>query len=228
MEITIETIPEKKADEETNFKVRSIVQDRNQAIAKKFGTEPLDVKVNLYYSTSKLVDRVGTHDERLGVFSGYVDYEDVINIAHPIAVSPIFGDNLDKQLGVMVDYTLVKMYLCKIYYPEASDFKLYYKYLSDILARVISGNFVKDWIEYEVYNYNENKKYKKDVELYMGLYVMLEKSGTDFIYSNLNVFFEDCNIRKSVMRIYKKEFRELVKLYQKEKQTENKDLKKVR
>ena len=213
MEITIETIPEKKEDEETNFKVRNIVEDRNKAIAKKFGIEPFDVKVNLYYSTSKLVERVGTHDERLGIFSGYVDYEDIINIAHPKAISPIFGDNLDRQIGVMVDYTLIKMYLCKRFYPEASMFKLYYKYLSDIIARVISGNFVKDWIEYEILNYSENNRYKKDVELYMGLYVMLEKSGNDFIYSNLDIFYEDCNIRKSIMRIYRKEFKELVGLY---------------
>ncbi|MFW6285761.1 MAG: hypothetical protein ACOC16_01160 [Nanoarchaeota archaeon] len=228
MGITIKTIPEKKEDKETNFKVRNIVEDRNKIIAKKFNIEPLDVNVHLYYVTSQLVSKVGSHDERLGVFSGYVDYEDVINIAHPIAIKPIFSENLDKQLSIMIDYTLLKMYLCKIYYPKEEDFKLYYKYLSDVIAKLISGNYVTSWIEYEILKYNENLRYKKDLELLMILYVMLEKSGYDFIYSNLDTFFKDCNIKKSIMKIYKKDYKELINLYKKEKLQEQKELKKVK
>lgn len=228
MAVKIVTIPEKKEDKATNEKVQAIVEERNKAIAKKFGVAPLDVEVDLYYSTSALVAKVGSHDERLGVFSGYNDYEDIINIAHPLPIAPIFGDNLDKQIYIMVDYTLYKMYLCKIFFPEQSNYKLYYKYLSDVASRILSGNFVKNTIEYEIKNFDEFKKNKKDIELYLALYVMLEKSGVDFIVENLKIIFEDCDIKKSVMKIYKKEYKELIKIYQKEKFDEKKEVRRVR
>lgn len=228
MEIIIETLPSSKVEKDVDAKMLQIVKDRNLAIAKKFGVEPYDVKVNLYYNTSQLVSKVGTHDARLGVFSGYVDYEDCIHIAHPTAIGPIFGDNITKQLVIMADYTLIKMYLCKVFYPNQESYKLYYKYLSESLAKLISGNFVKSSIEFEIKGYSEFKSYKKDVELNLALYVMLEKSGVDFLYFNMKVFFEDCDIRRSLMRIYKKEYKELVGLYQKEKFDEKKELKKVR
>ena len=227
-EVKIVTIPEKKDDEATNKKVKAIVEERNVAIAKKFGVEPFDVEVDLFYNTSQLVSKVGSHDERLGVFSGYKDYEDIINIGHPIAIAPIFGENIDKQLYVMADYSLTKMYLCKVFYPEGSPYKLYYRYLSEVVARLTSGNFLKNSVEYDIKNYSDFKKYKKDIELYMALYVMLEKSGSDFIFENLKTFFEDCDIKKSLMKIYKKEFKELVGLYQKEMIAKDKEIKKIR
>ena len=228
MEIKIVTIPEKKNDNATNAKMKAIVEERNKAIANKFGVAPYDVEVDLYYSTSQLVSKVGSHDERLGVFSGYKDYEDIINIAHPLAIEPIFSDNLNKQIYIMVDYCLTKMYLCKVFFPKQSDYKLYYRYLSDVVARLTSGNFLKSSVEYDIKNFTEFKSYKKDIELYMALYVMFEKSGSDFLFENLKIMFEDCDIKKSLMKIYRKEFKELIKLYQKEKFDEKKEVRKVR
>jgi hypothetical protein len=186
------------------------------------------VEVDLYYSTSQLVSKVGSHDERLGVFSGYKDYEDIINIAHPLAIEPIFGENLNKQLYIMADYCLTKMYLCKVFFPNQSDYRLYYRYLSDVVAKLTSGNFLKSSVEYDIKNFTEFKSYKKDIELYMALYVMFEKSGSDFLFENLKIMFDDCDIKKSLMKIYRKEFKELIKLYQKEKFDEKKEVRRVR
>lgn len=216
MEIIVKTIPEKKEDNETTLKIKNIIDDRNKIISKRFEMSPLDIQMNLYYSTSELISKVGSHDERLGVFSGYKDYEDVISIAHPLAIEPIFADNLYRQVGIMIDYTLIKMYMCKKYYPQATNFKLYYKYVSDVVAKITSGNFLKSSIEFDIKHFSDFKKYKKEQELSMALYVMLEKSGLDFIYDNLDLFMKDCDIKKSLMTIYKKEFKELVGLYQKQ------------
>ncbi len=216
MNIEIETIPEKRYDADVNVRVKGIIEDRNKAISKRFGVEPRDVGVKLYYSTTELVSKVGTHDARLGVFSGYVDYEDSIIIAHPVAISPIFGENLYKQIGIMGDYTLTKFYMCQIFYPEPSKYRLYYKYFTDVLARIISGNFQKTSIEFLIKNFSEYKKYTKDEEIFMALYVMFEKSGVDFIFDNLKTFVEDCDVKKSLMKIYKREFKEMVELYKKE------------
>ncbi len=229
MEIKIVTLPEKKEDLEVSEKVKKIVEDRNLVISKRFKTEPKDVTVNLNFSVDGLRSKVNaTGDNRLGIFSGYVDYTDEIEIAHPIGIEPIFGENLYKQISIMVDYTLTKMYLCKIYYPNPDNFMRYYMYFSDAFARITSGNFQKDSIDFLIRQYSDFKKYTKDEEIKMVLLVMLEKSGIDFIYDNLNVMFEDCNIKKSLMKIYKKDFKELVGIYQKELIETDKKLKQVR
>ena len=227
MNIEIRNIPEKKSDEVVDLRIKAIVEDRNRVIAKRFGVEPRDIVVNLFYSTIALVAKVGSVHEKLGIFSGYVDYEDAINIGHPIAISPIFGNNLYKQVGIMIDYTLIKLYMCKVFYPNREGYKLFYKHFTDSLAKITSGNFQKTSVEFIIKNYNADKSYKKDEEAMMVLYVMLEKSGLDFVYENLKVFVEDCNIRKSVMTIFRKDISELIKLYQREMLETEKKLKKV-
>ena len=225
--VKIETFPSHKEDLDVNKKIEAVLKDRNKVISKRFGVEEKEVGVELYYSTSQVVSKVGSHDERLGVFSGYKDYENSIVIAHPTAISPIFGDNIDKQISIMVDYCLIKFYLCKVYYPEVSDYKLFYKHFSAALSKVTSGNFQKGSLDFSIKQFSEHKRYKKDEEIMLSLYVMLEKSGVDFIYSNLKVFMEDCDIKKSLMKVYKKEFKELIGLYKKELDDIDKKLKKV-
>ncbi|MDA3855817.1 MAG: hypothetical protein PF569_06140 [Candidatus Woesearchaeota archaeon] len=225
--VKITTIPSQKEELKVNEKIEAVLLDRNKVIAKRFGVEPEVVDVELYYNTSQLVSKVGSHDQRLGVFSGYIDYQNYICLAHPTAVGPIFGENIDKQISIMTDYCLIKLYLCKNYYPNPVDYNLFYKHFSNALSKITSGNFQKAGINFMIKNYSEHKMYKKDEEILLSLYVMLEKSGVDFIYENLKVFMEDCNIKKSLMKVYKKEFKELVGLYKKELDDVEKKMKKV-
>jgi hypothetical protein len=227
MNIKVVTIPENKEDKNISEKIRAIVEDRNKSIAKSFGVEPRDIGVNLYYSADKLRSRIDANGDALGIYCGYKDGEDDIGIVHPNMISTIFGDNLDRQLVIMVDYTLVLLYMCQIYYPQKSDFKLYYKYLSDSLARIVSGNYNKASVEFNIKHFTDFKKYKKDEELMMAFYVMSQKGSLDFIFEYLNKIVEDLDIKKSIMRIYKKEFKELISLYQKEMIVEEKKLKKI-
>lgn len=225
--VKITTLPSQKEDLDVNKRIEAVVLDRNKAIAKRFGVEVKDVDVELYYSTTQLVSKVGSHDQRLGVFSGYVDYQDNICLAHPTAIGPIFSGNIDKQMNLMVDYCLIKFYLCKVYYPNPVDYKLFYKYFSIGLSKITSGNFQKDGINFMIKHFSDLKKYKKDEEILLALYVMLEKSGSDFIYDNLKVFMDDGDVKKSIMTIYKKEFKELIGLYKSELDDIEKKMKKV-
>lgn len=227
MVINVTTIPESKEDNDYSKKIGAIVEDRNRSIAKRFGVEARDVGVNLYYSADSLRSKINFNGEGLGIYCGYKDGEDVINLVHPNMISTIFGDNLDKQILIMIDYTLVKLYMCKIYYPEKSNFKLFYMYLSDSLARIVSGNFNKESVEFNIKHFSEFKRYKKDEELMMTFFVMSEKASIDFIFQHLNTIVEDENIKKSLMKVYKKEFKELIGLYQKEMIALEKKLKKV-
>jgi hypothetical protein len=117
--------------------------------------------------------------------------------------------------------------MCQIYYPTPEKYALFFRNFTNILAKVTSGNFQKVGIDFLIKNYSDFKKYKKDEEMLLSLYIMLEKSGISFIFDNLNTFVEDKDVKKSLMKIYKKEFKELVGFYQKEMLDTAKKLKKV-
>ena len=70
----------------------------------------------------------------------------------------------------------------------------------------------------------EGKRYTKDKELLMVLYIMLEKSGIDFIFDHLDKMVKDCDIKKTVFSIYKKSIWDLVNPYQKELKEEERKL----
>ena len=53
---------------------------------------------------------------------------------------------------------------------------------------------------------------------------MLEKSGLDFIYSHLDEIIKDEDVTKTIFKIYKKSFSELITQYQKELAEQDKKL----
>ena len=210
MNIEIITHPVKKEDVEVNEKVKRIVEDRSTVIAKELKTDVKNINVNLYIDGTSVASKVGrTTDDKLGIFSGYIDYEDCFHMAHPNGVSTIFGENLWKQMGLMIDYCLYKFYLCQVYFPKGKPYKLYYKYLTDSLAKMLSGYYNRESMIFEIRNFSEFKKYKKDLELKMAFFAMLEKSESTMVTDNLDELYETCDIKKSLIKVYKKDFKEL-------------------
>ena len=199
MEIIVKTVPPKEESEQVNLKIQKIVEDRNAVIAKRFGMDPVDVNVNLYRSKGALASRIDTNGEGLGVFGGYVDGTSDILLFHPENAAPIFGDNLYKEMGILSDYGLTKMYMCKKYYPKREDFRLYYKYISEMLAQVSAGNFKENIAKFDMKTYFEGKKYRKDQEVGIVFYLMREHSGIDFIFENLDKIVQDCDIKKTIL-----------------------------
>jgi hypothetical protein len=226
MEIIIETVPSKNISEEVNEKIKAIAEDRNPIIAKRFSMNPLDLKVILYRSKSDLAFRVDPNGEH-SVFTGYVDGSDEILLVHPENVLPVFGDNLYKEMGVLIDFSLTKMYLCKKYYPRREDFKLFYKYFSIILAKISSGSYSYEIPKFDIKTYSEDKRYRKDQEIGIVLYIMLENSGLDFIFENLDVFMEDMDVKKTVFKLYKKSFSQFVEQIQRKLIEEDKQMQKI-
>lgn len=224
MKVEVKTIPPRDGDEKVCERFQKIVEDRNKVISKRFGVEAKDVGLELYHTTGNLRKKINPNDDLMGVFGGYIDGSDSILLAHPDAVSSIFRDNLDKEMGILIDYALTKFYMCKVYYPEIRDFKLYYKYISEALASITAGNYKEDIIKFDIKTYFEGKRYKKDKELMMIFYIMLQNSGTDFIYSHLNDIVEECDIKKTVFKIYRKSFSELIGTLQKKILEEDKKL----
>lgn len=227
MKVEVTTVPPRDGDEKVCEKIQKVVEDRNAVIAKRFDVESKDIGVELYHSTGVLRKKINPNDDLMGVFGGYIDGSDKILIAHPDAVSTIFGANLDKEIGILIDYSLTKFYMCNKYYPEIRDFKLYYKYISEALASITAGNFKEDIIKFDIKTYFEGKRYKKDKEIMMILYIMLNNSGTDFIYSHLDEIVEERDIKKTVFKIYRKSFSELIGTLQREILEEEKKLQKT-
>jgi len=215
MEVKVSFSPAGKG-EEVSLKIQKITEDRNIAIAKRFECDAKNVDVKVYNSTGSLRVRLNPNDDQMGVYGGYIDGTEEILHAHPAAMQPVYKDNLDKEIIILVDYCLTKFYVSKIYFPKTTDFKMYNKYISEILAQVTSGNFREDIVKFEIKTYLEGKKCKKDKELLMVFYIMLLKSGLDFIYSHLDEIIKDEDITKTIFKIYKKSFSELILQYQKE------------
>ena len=201
-----ETVPEGKDHNDAFKKACAIVEDRNKAIAKLFGVEPMEPKALFYHSTGELTKKVHGEEKE---FKGYMDGSNEILLVHPDAVDGLFSD-LWKEMSVITDYVLVKYYLCQIYFPNKEDFKLYYKYISDMLASVVSGKFQESVAKFEFKFYNRGKKLKKETAVGLLLYIMREQSGLDFIFENLDKIMEEQDIEKSVSEIYNKSIDELV------------------
>ncbi len=223
MNIKIETIPNKGENIEINQKIEAIVRDRNPIIAKRFNIEELDLTVKLYCSKGELAFKLDPNGEH-SVFSGYVDGSEEILLFHPANAGPIFGENIYREMGILIDYSLTKMYLCKKYFPNRSDFKMYHKYISDTLAKISSGSFSAPIAKFDIKSYSEDKRFKKDQEIIMVFYIMLEKSGLDFIYEHLDEIMKDLDIKKTVFTIYKKSFSDLISQIQRELEQEEKKL----
>lgn len=227
MEIKVTNMPESKEDKDATYKIEKLVEDRNKSIAKRFGMEPQDVEVKLYFSTAALKFILDPNGDQLGVFGGYVEPSNTIHIAHPVAIGPIFGDNLDKQMSVLADYALTKMYMCKKYYPNREDFKTYYKHIAEALAQFTSGDYREESIKFDIKMYSEGRRYKKDQELLMLFYVMYKNSGLNYIYEHLDKIVEDCDITKTIFTIYRKSINDLLPPIQKEIIDEEKKLREL-
>ncbi len=209
------TVPESKDEKDVTYKYQKVLEDRSSSIAKLFKMEVLDVTLKLHFSRGAIVAAMGPNGDSMGVFASYGDCDDFINVIHPAAAQGLFSD-LDKQMLILIDYCLVKFYLCKKYFPQSTDFKMYYKYLSDVLAGIVSGDFREESIKFDIRMYEDGKKLKKDQELAMIFYIMMKNSGVDFIFEHLDKIMQDCDIVKTVFTIYKKSFSELVKVIKKD------------
>ena len=208
--IEIITVPENKEKKEISDKVYEIVRARNEIIAKDFKVEPRDITVKLIESTGAISAKLGPNGDKMGVFAGYVDGTDEILLINPQAVDGLFT-KLWPEMGVITDFTLVKLYLCKKYYPEDKDFKMYHKYISQVLAEIVSGKYKDATARFDFKMHTSGKIYKKDKELGLILYLMKKHSGTSFIFEHLDTIMNDLDIKKSIRTIYKKNLDELIK-----------------
>ncbi len=209
-EIKVLTIPLSRENKDVSYKYKKVVEDRNEIIAKRFNMKPLDITLKFYYSKGELVSSLGPNYDGTGVYAGYVDGTDEIMVLHPDAAQGLL-DNLDKEILVLIDYDLVKLYLCKKYYPNLEDFKLYYKYVSESLATFSAGNYRENSIKFDIKMHFDGKKYRKDQELNLVFYIMFKNSGLSFIYENLDTIMSDMDIKRSIFNIYKKSINDLLK-----------------
>jgi len=216
--------PENKADKTQDEKIRAIVEDRNKVIAKRFNLPEKDLKIELHFSKQKLLSEIRNTGDSLGVYCGYLDWTDKIHLIHPSTVTTIFKDNLNKEISIMIDYCLIKFYMCKKYWPEQKGFKLYYKHVSEQLAKISSGNYRENIIKFDMKIFVERKRYTPDKEIAIIFYIMLQKSGLDYIYEHLDKIIEDCDIKKTTFNIYKKSLWDLIAPYQKEIKEEERKL----
>ncbi len=224
VEIIIETEPKIREEKESTLKIKAMVEDRNKIIAKRFKFKELDVKAKLHFSRTKLLSEIRNTGDSLGIFCGYLDGEDEFHLIHPHMVKSIFKENLDKEFIIMIDYCLTKFYMCKKYYPEKRMYKVYYRHLTEELAKITSGNFREDIIKFDMKTFIEGKRYSKDKEIAIVLYIMLQNSGLDFIFEHLDKMVEDCDIKKTAFTIYKKSLWDLVNPFQKDLKEEERKL----
>jgi hypothetical protein len=208
--IDVVTIPESREDSDITEKYLTILDEKNNEIAKRFNMAPEDVTLQFYDSKGALVGSLGPNQNGYGIYSGYIDGSNEIKVLHPNAAEGLL-DDIPKEIGILINFALTKMYLCKKYYPKEQDFKLYHKYLADAIGRISAGNFHEKSCRFDIKTWFDGIKYKKDQELGVALYLMLKGSGLDFIYENLDIIMKDLKISKSIETIYNKPLSELIK-----------------
>jgi DNA-binding transcriptional ArsR family regulator len=214
--VKVLTIPEKREDKKVSEKIKLMVEDRNRKIAERFSMEPQEVTVHLHYSRSKLLTDIRFQGDSLGIYCGFLEDTNVIHLIHPSTVTAIFGENLDKEFIIFIDYSLTKFYFNKKYYPDMKDYKMYFKYLSEALAKISSGNFRKEIIQFDMKTFSPNRKYNKEKELMIAFYIILDKAGLDYIYEILDDLVKTEDIKKFIFEKFNKSFNELVENYKSE------------
>ena len=210
VKIDVVTIPESREDSDVTEKYLTVLDEKNKAVAKRFGMEEEDVTLQFYDSKGALVGSLGPNQTGYGIYSGYIDTSNEIKVLHPNAAEGLLND-IPKEIGILIDFALTKLYLCKKYYPKEQDFKLYHKYLADAIGRISAGNYYEKSHKFDIKMWFNGIKYKKDQELGVALYLMLKGSGLDFIYENLDTIMKDLKISKSIETIYNKPMSELIK-----------------
>lgn len=204
------TIPQSREDVKVTEEYQKILKERNELIAKRFKMDQEDVTLQFYDSKGALVGSLGPNQNGYGIYSGYVDGTNEIKILHPAAAEGLL-DDIPKEMVILIDSALTKLYLCKKYYPEDKDFKLYYKYVAECLASFSAGNFHEQSIKFDLKIYFDGIKYKKDQELNILFYIMLNYSGLDSIFDKLDIIMEEKDAKKSCEKIYNKPLSELIK-----------------
>lgn len=201
-----ETVPQGKNHNENFKKACEIIEERNEQIAKLFGVEKKEPTVYFCESTGYISKMISSLEKE---FKGYVDCTDSLYLVHPDEGSGFFSE-LWPEMKALSDFVLVKYYLCKKYYPNPEDFKLYYKYVSEQLAQIASGKYQESVAKFEFKFYTKGKKLKKEPALGLLLYIMRENSGIEFIFKHLDKIMEDKDIEKTVQEIYKKSIDEMI------------------
>jgi hypothetical protein len=213
--ILVETVPSSKKDEKIDEKIKKIVEDRNKVISKRFNLEERDIKVILHMSRSKLLTSIMHQGDSLGIYCGFVPGKEEFNLIHPNTVDAIFGENLDKEFLIFIDYCLIKYYMNIKYYPKIEDFKIFHKYLTESVAKITSGNFRKEILLFDMKSYIPNSRLNKEKELMLAFYIILEKSGLDYIYEILDELEQKGDIKKFIFDKYNKSLGEIIEEYKK-------------
>jgi len=208
------TIPESREEAPVTEKYESILAERNELISKRFKMDAQDVTLQFYDSKGALVASLGPNQNGYGIYSGYVDGTNEIKILHPAAAEGLLND-IPKEMIILIDSALTKLYLCKKYYPDDKDFKLYYKYVAEVLASFSAGNYQEISIKFDIKIYFDGIKYKKDQELNILFYIIQKFSGVDSIFDKLDIIMKQKDAKKSCQEIYNKSLGELIKPEQK-------------
>lgn len=197
-------------------KFLAMLEDRNKAVSKWFKYDkPLDVKCMMHSSFGSVKSALFYVKDDLGVFSGFNVGEDFIHCVYPHTVETIFED-LDKEMLVLIDYALVKYYVSKKYFPTEQEMKRYDDFVMEALAKVSSGKIKKDMLKMDFKDFEEDARIKKDVELLMVFFVIMDVEGLDKIYDLLDNIMEDKKIKKTLLNYYKKSVAEIILPYKKE------------
>lgn len=201
-------LPQREEDNEFITKLKAIIEDRNRSIAKTLNVDIIeDFDVKIFGSAGALTSSLFEQEK---TFSGYKDGENWIAVINPAAADGLFTD-LWKECSIIVDYALIKFYLCKIFYPKKEDFHLFYKYASEQLALVLSGKYQEKIASFHLKTHVVGKRYKKEDQIGLILYIIRETAGVDFIIFNLELIMKDKDIEKSLNTIYNKSFEEFLK-----------------
>ena len=197
--------------EHTMFK--EMISVKSQEISKRLQVnEVTEIELILVNSTSKFSSFLVNQTTEFSIAfkeptSAGDEHTRQIMTIHPKMTGQLFQDP-KKEYEMLLDYALHKLYLFEKYGKNANPLAGYFnKYALEMAAQMLSGKFLDKIAEFEIKMYSRGKKFhKKELEVAMLLYIIRENSGKDFIYDNLDTIFTDCDIKKSMHSIYKKNF----------------------
>lgn len=209
-------------------KVKEMIEEREKIISKNFDidTKGVEVKINLYASLGKLKAKISLTLDSIQTFCACDILKKEVYLIHPASLKNLVEkDNYTNTYSALTDYFLYKLFLKEKYLTEKNS-DLEKRQLVEVVSKILSGHYQSKILEYDVkrYNFEGFNPYQKKV--ISVIYVMLKNSSHKFVLDNLKDLFE-LSIEEFLDKVYKKNLKEFIGVYQAKLLEEEKKLRKV-